>query len=259
MSPQCAIVFDLDDTLYPEREFAFSGFRAVAAAFADDLGSPPETLADLRRLFDSEHRARVFDALLVERFGKVDRPLLDRMIETYRTHPPAITLYPDVIPVLNELCASARELPGLTADVRALHLPASEPPPLPRRVQGGPGHRLGIITDGREQTQWAKIDALSLRPRFDHIIVNSEPQIFKPDPRSFESMAAILAIPNHSCVYVADNVGKDFVAPNSLGWLTIRIARPDAVHSIESSANHGQPHHTISDLHALLPLVLAPR
>ena len=39
-----AVVFDLDDTLYPEREYAFSGFAAVATAFQDRLGDPEELL-----------------------------------------------------------------------------------------------------------------------------------------------------------------------------------------------------------------------
>ena len=36
------VAFDLDDTLYPEREYAFSGFAAVAEAFEQRLGEPAE-------------------------------------------------------------------------------------------------------------------------------------------------------------------------------------------------------------------------
>ena len=32
------LVFDLDDTLYPEREFALSGFRAAGRWAAAELG-----------------------------------------------------------------------------------------------------------------------------------------------------------------------------------------------------------------------------
>ena len=34
MSGLHAIIFDLDDTLYPERDYVLSGFRAVAQTYA---------------------------------------------------------------------------------------------------------------------------------------------------------------------------------------------------------------------------------
>ena len=67
MSAVRAIVFDLDDTLYPERQFAFSGYAAVAAAFAERLN---RSVADLDnhmgRLFDTPDRGRVFNVILTE-------------------------------------------------------------------------------------------------------------------------------------------------------------------------------------------------
>lgn len=82
-----AIIFDLDDTLYPEREYAFSGFAAVAAAFEDRLGDRAETTAAMKCLFDTRHRPRVFNALLTDRGLPEDQKLIDRMIETYRAPP----------------------------------------------------------------------------------------------------------------------------------------------------------------------------
>lgn len=232
-----AIVFDLDDTLFPEREYAWSGFRAVAGAFANDLGDVSETVADLQRLFDSEKRPRVFDALLTERFGEVDQNLLLKMIDIYRRHPPVITPYPDVEAALTRL---------------------------------GGRFKLGLITDGRSYTQWAKIDALRLRPRFDHIIVTSDlrparaegekvsaewDMFAKPNPRAFHVMTSALNVGHTACMYVADNPGKDFVAPNALGWLTVRVERPGGVYFDKSSADGGQPMHTIKSLDELDAIV----
>lgn len=231
-----AIVFDLDDTLFPEREFAWSGFRAVAHTFANELGDPQETVNDLRRFFDSIMRPRVFDALLSERFGVVDPRMLAKMIETYRRHAPVITPYADVDAALTRLRERCK---------------------------------LGLITDGRACTQWAKIDALRLRPRFEHIIVTSDLQpdpargdkpkdgganwdtFAKPHPRAFEEMSRALQIPHRACAYVADNPGKDFVAPNRLGWKTIRIERPGGVYGTASMADGGQPQHSIKSLEEL--------
>ena len=232
-----AVVFDLDDTLYPEREYAWSGFRAVASAFAGELDDPADTVVDLQRLFDGEHRARVFDALLKERFGEVAPSLVARMVQTYRQHPPVIAPYADVDAALTRL----RER-----------------------------YKLGLITDGRAEAQWAKIDALNLRHRFDSIIVTDDlkpdanlvpltraaPDSFsKPHPRAFEVTASRLGVSASSCAYVADNLAKDFVAPNALGWLTIRIARPDGVYGDATCAEHGEAEQTIKtldDLEALL-------
>lgn len=222
-----AVVFDLDDTLYPEREYAWSGFLAVAIAHQDDLADPETTVADMRRLFDSEHRSRVFDALLRERFGVVDRDLLSGMIRTFREHIPVITPYPDVDAALTRFRNS---------------------------------FKLGLITDGRAEGQWAKIDALQFRPRFDCIIVTADLKALaegdatswsKPHPRAFEEMVAQLGVRHDTCVYVADNVTKDFAAPNSLGWTTVRIIREGGVYCDAICAEGGDAHQTIKSLDEL--------
>ena len=64
MDPIAAVIFDLDDTLFPEREYAFSGFRAVARAFSHVLGEVESATARMRELFDSQHRRRVFNQIL---------------------------------------------------------------------------------------------------------------------------------------------------------------------------------------------------
>jgi hypothetical protein len=64
-----------------------------------------------------------------------------------------------------------------------------------------------------------------------------------------------LDVSSSSCAYVADNLKKDFVAPNALVWLAVRIIRPDAVYCDVTCAEHGEAQHTIKtldDLDALL-------
>jgi len=239
-----ALVFDLDDTLYAERDYAFSGFAAVARAFADKLGDTRRTEADLRRLFDSDCRLRVFDALTAERGLGDDAPLVARMVETYRSHKPMIRLYPDAEAALSRL---------------------------------RPDYKLGLITDGYAAAQWAKVDALNLRSRLDEIIVTSEldstgdtrgggtslakpapPAFAKPHPRAFELMAGRLGVVPRECVYVADNPSKDFVAPNALLWLTIRIHRRDGVYRDAVAAPGGQPKYHLESLDTLDSLLIRP-
>lgn len=212
-----ALVFDLDDTLYPERAYACSGFAAVAAAFTGRLNPAYDLAARMRELFDTGDRHRVFNVIARE-CGLADTdPVVRDMITVYRRHRPAIHLFADADAALSRL---------------------------------RPSCRLGLITDGCAVTQHAKIDALDLRRRFDHIIVTDDwgREFWKPHPRAFEEMSARLAVPPDRCTYIADNPAKDFVAPNAMGWHTVLIERPDRVHAAEPTAQGGAPSKTIGSL-----------
>ena len=225
MTSSRAIVFDLDDTLYPEREYAFSGFAAVAAAFEEVLGDPRASAAQMQKLFDTKHRPRVFNTILTQ-FGKPDDPhVVARMIDVYRNHAPSIHLYPDADGALSHLCGRCK---------------------------------LGLITDGPPVSQWAKIDALHLRTRLDAIIVTGEwgPQFTKPHSSAFELVAERLGADHHACAYIADNPAKDFLAPNALGWMTIHVRRPGGVYQHVVTPPGGRPDRIVDTLSALRELFL---
>jgi len=219
-----AVVFDLDDTLYSEREYAFSGFTAVASAFKGQLGDPVDTIAQLKALFDTEHRPRMFNALLNQRGLPEDEQLVVAMVETYRRHIPRISLYPDADAALTRLRAQ---------------------------------YKLGLISDGRTDTQTLKLNALKLLPRLDGTIVTSElgPGYEKPHPRPFEWMAESLGGDHDQYAYVADNAAKDVIAPNALGWMTIQIVRPDGIYRGAPPAEGGDPRHIIDTLDDVDPIL----
>lgn len=215
-----AVIFDLDDTLFMERDYAFSAFAAVAKVFEEVLGDPDESAAEMRRLYDTEHRRRVFNTIVERRGLAGAEQLVPRMIETYRTHKPAIQLAPD----------AAASLTRLRAD-----------------------YKLGLITDGPAVMQRAKVEALRLRPRLDAIILTDElgPDRGKPDPYAFAHIAGMLGADASECFYVADNAAKDFVAPNALGWTTVQIKRPGGVYADRAPATGGEPQHSITSLDQL--------
>lgn len=188
-SPADRITFDLDDTLYLERDFAFSGFDAVGAYIAGRHGTQTFA-ATCRALFDTPHRAAIFNEAL--RRHHITEAVPD-LVAIYRDHAPSIALCPD----------AARYV-----------------------LRGG----FGLITDGPESTQRAKIAALGLAAFCDQIIPTGQwPAGFgKPHPRAYQ--AIMDAAPGRRCVYVADNAAKDFVTPNRMGWLTVQILRPGRVH-----------------------------
>ncbi len=85
----------------------------------------------------------------------------------------------------------------------------------------GKNAKLAIITDGRKITQMNKIDALGLTPYLDHIVISEEIGSEKPDKRNYSAIEE--RFNRTSYYYIADNVKKDFVSPNGMGWQTIAL------------------------------------
>ena len=80
---------------------------------------------------------------------------------------------------------------------------------------------LGIITDGRSETQRNKIKALGLERWFDNdnIIISEEFGSEKTDERNF--VVFMNRYPGADFLYIGDNPKKDFIVPNRLGWKTV--------------------------------------
>jgi len=120
----------------------------------------------------------------------LDLPLTlkDSFIWIYRLHTPHITLYKGVVDFLLNVESYSKA--------------------------------VAIITDGRSVTQRLKIAALGLE-RFE-VLVSEEWNEEKPQPARFNYLEK--QYPNASgFVYVGDNINKDFITPNQLGWITIGL------------------------------------
>lgn len=223
------VVFDLDDTLYPEREYAISGFRA-AARWAQREHNIKDIDLDMTRMLDEGLRGDIFNRVLTERLPGHAPDLVQRLLDAYRANVPQLTLFPDAARALD-------------------HFGARVP--------------LGLVTDGPQQGQARKVAALGLEPRFAKIAYTDSfggRAFWKPHPASFEAVADAMRGTASRFVYVGDNPSKDFVAPNAMGWHTIQIARPKDVHvGIHDGAKTvegGEPHHIIGSLDELKDLLL---
>lgn len=215
-----ALVLDLDDTLYLERDFAFSGFAHVAAHLRDSRGISGFAEA-ARRAFDNGDRARVFDTALTRLGHAPDRALIAELVALYRAHPPQIALAPDAARLLERV-------PGDCA--------------------------LALLTDGFLETQRNKVAALGLDRRGLTPIVYTDAwgrDYWKPHRKGFELIAAELGLPPSALTYVADNPAKDFVAPRALGWATVQIRRSQGVHGTNPIAPGGHPDRLIASLDEL--------
>jgi putative hydrolase of the HAD superfamily len=195
--PIRCVVFDIDDTLYLERDYVHSGFLAVDQWLR---GQRIEGFFDRGwELFQTGLRRTIFDEALVSMGHPPDPATIAGMVEAYRSHRPLLTLLPDAVECLNKLHG---------------------------RVA------LAAISDGPLASQKAKAAALDLA-RWCHPIILTEelgPGLGKPHPAAFQLVEAETGHRGAECAYVADNPAKDFQAPRTLCWRTIRIRRPGGLH-----------------------------
>lgn len=193
-SQSWAIVFDLDDTLYLERDYARSGFAAVGEYVKTSAG-----LTDFAdrcwNCFSRGAYESLFQEALAEYRITFDAGFVRELTRVYRQHEPTIAL----------------------ADDAAAWLDA-------HRGQ----YRLGLISDGPLESQERKLAALNLNAEMEAVVLTDRwgRRYWKPHPRAFETVSEKLGVTPGHCVYVADNPQKDFAAPLELGWRTVRVRRP---------------------------------
>lgn len=212
-------VFDLDDTLYLERDFVRSGFAAAGRWFEQEHRRSGLAEACLS-LFEAGCRQRIFDEALRQFDVPADPAMVSRLVGIYRGHEPDIALAAD----------AERYLSG-----RAGRVPCA------------------LITDGPLVTQQAKVRALGLETRLGCILCTGAlgPGRGKPHPEAFERVEAWAGAYGMPLAYIADNPLKDFVTPRSRGWLTVQIERPERVHHAEAPDAAHAAHGRIDNLDQL--------
>ncbi len=195
-----ALIFDLDDTLYPERDYVMSGFRAVSSWAEDRLGIPADrSFGELCWLFNDGVQGDTFNRWL-ESHGFQPDDWVPQMVQVYREHNPHIAPYPEVPRLLQRLRSR---------------------------------YRLGLLTDGYAEVQKQKLAALGLASYFDTLVFSDEwgREAWKPNPRLFEIVLRRLGIPGPKGVYIADNPHKDFLGARQVGMWTVRVRRADGLYS----------------------------
>ena len=185
------VVFDLDDTLYSEKQYVLSGFQAVA----EYLGSPEYT-KKLWGYFEAGKRA--FDALLAE-IGRRDE--IEKCLKVYREHSPRISLYKG-IPELLEAIRRANVKVGIITDGRVVG-------------QNAKIESLGLSPLADDIIITDELGGVNFR---------------KPNDISFRIMQTRWQIPFEEMVYIADNPEKDFQAPRQLGMRTILFHNGDGLY-----------------------------
>jgi putative hydrolase of the HAD superfamily len=222
------IVFDLDDTLYPEADFVRSGFTAVDGELQNRGIRGFAPLAN--SLFQQGARGKIFDLALAELATSVPPALIAELVQVYRAHLPQLSLFPDARWALDYYAARTK---------------------------------VALLTDGYAATQRNKVAGLGLQNVFAAKLFTDDlgPKGWKPSVVPFLELAAMLEMSESMelLVYVADNPIKDFIAPNQLGWKTVRIKRPGGEYaSLEPRETAHAPQHEIDSLEGLSSVLRWP-
>ena len=242
-------LFDLDDTLFAHRASVDLGIRnyrnSLGPAFVASLGgdeSParPDDASESVRwtaleefhyhrylsgelTFEGQRQARARS--FVESYGVTLNDVeatgwFDTYFEEYRA---AWHLHDDALACLDSL------------DARS------------------PATRVGIITNGEPTFQSAKINAVGLTDRVEHVVASGEFGHTKPDARIFHHTCELFGVAPANAVYIGDRLATDALGAANAGltgvWLDrertatqaeredARVAGVPIIHSLNELAN----------------------
>lgn len=191
--PILGVIFDLDDTLYSEKQYVKSGYKAVAKLLGD------ETLAN--RLWEYfENGKPAIDELLNE-LDYLDKK--DECLEVYREQMPEITLYDGVANLILELKNKGIKV-GIITDGRVS------------------GQKKKLQALGLDKM----VDDIIITDELGGI------QFRKPCDIAFRVMQRKWRIPFEQMMYVGDNPSKDFQACKQLGMRWVYFKNVEGIYSI---------------------------
>ena len=228
-----AVVFDLDDTLWP---IAPTIHRAEKAMVEWIAGHAPEvakrwdvnTLKLLRASLIAANphlkndvmglrRGTIFAAF--EECGGSDAQA-EQAFAVFRAARQQVEFYPDALPALERL---------------AQHF------------------RLGVISNG-----FADVHAVGIGQHFESVVSAHEVGVSKPDPRIYAACVERMALPAERMLYVGDDPENDIVGPSQAGLSTAWINRVGATWPESLDQSHS-PAGTFADLTAFADWMLAAR
>lgn len=229
--PPQALLFDLDDTMWPIGPViaaAETGWHAwlaerapaVAAKYSVEalralrmtlLEERPELVADLYRL-----RRAALEAVFAET-GE-DAAHIDGAMAHFNVLRNAVTLFDDVLPVLAELRGMLR---------------------------------LGVITNGN-----ADLEVIGLHHHFEVALSSARFGRAKPDPAIFLAACAAMGVAPAEAVYVGDDLRLDVQGAQAAGLRAVWMNRGGAAGHVEAGI---APDAICADFHQLLAWIKRQR
>jgi putative hydrolase of the HAD superfamily len=191
MTDARAIIFDLDDTLYPREWFVRSGFLTVSRLVEAEYGIPRECAMRTLQRARKSRPGREFQVMCA-RFELSDAIVPD-LVKAVRGHRPSIRLPASSMTMLRSL---------------------------------RPHWRIAILTNGAPAVQRRKIKALNLNAYVDEVLYAEELVAGgKPKPAAFRAAADCLATPAARTVFVGDDPVADMAGARCVGFHTIHVSK----------------------------------
>lgn len=185
------LVFDLDDTLYPEIDYVKSGIYTVAKYLSEKYNLDAKEI-NIEMFTDLKLNGRglIFNNIL-HNYNIYSKKELNNCVSVYRKHKPKISLYE-----------------------------AAE-----KFLDSHQYFNKYIITDGNINVQRNKIKALGLKKYFKKTIPTYQYGInhSKPSTLCFEKIMKWENCKASDLIYIGDNPNKDFVNIKKIGIRTIRV------------------------------------
>ncbi len=227
--PLRALLFDLDDTLVPESPAIAAGYRAVAErVWGQSTSERVQQLTDAARAVwragvPSEYRERIHLSLGEGLYGEFvatggDADRLRAFIP--RLHAEAFAA---VLPAARR--GDSSELVALWREAR---LAAVTPYPETLEVLGSLRGRvaLGLVTNGAEPLQRAKLVRAGIDGAFDTVVVSEVVGVGKPSPEPFEVAIRALGVDPAEVAMVGNDLDRDIAGARAAGIRPIWIHRP---------------------------------
>ncbi len=193
-----AVIFDLDDTLYPLRRFVHSGFAAVADHLADTWRvDRREAIGVLARACRGASRGRELQ-VCVAHFG-LSPSIVSALVQVIRLHAPSLRL-----PRASRFALEALR----------------------------PDWYIGVVTNGLPDVQARKVDALGLRELVDTVVYANEVGAGdgKPDREPFLEAARRLGVTTDRAMFVGDDARCDVFGAGQVGMKTVHVTRRGRAH-----------------------------
>lgn len=177
-----AVIFDLDDTLYSEKDYVRSGYKLIAETF--------KILEMEKELWDVfEKGGKAIDEVL-KKHNLLDKK--EEALQIYRYQIPNIKLYDGVKEMISRI--KLKKKVGIITDGRP------------------EGQRAKIKALKLDEI----IDNIIITDELGGI------EYRKPNSKAFELMQERVNVPFGKMIYVGDNIKKDFVACEKLGIKSMR-------------------------------------
>ena len=195
-----AVAFDIDGTLYPNRQMYFNSalFSLSRLRFLNHYRKVRKTIRQIRPIKDFKStQARLLsenmNISLEHAFQKIDSDIYRKWQKTFKR----VRTYTHLVEILKKLHHN--------------------------------GYKLGVMSDF---PIGGKLEYLGLSGVWDCIISSEDTGYLKPNPEPFYAVSSCLGLRSDRILYVGNNYDYDIIGAYRVGMKTAHLAREPAENSV---------------------------